>query len=99
LHKLPFDTIEEIHIKKVFFKKEKWSNENEYRIAKMWLNYVTDDERKIILPDEAFKVLIIGSELNDIEKEEIKKITINNFPTIDLKLARKVNTEIQITPN
>jgi hypothetical protein len=63
----------------------------------MWTKTATDEERRIILPITAFKILILGNKLADTEKAEILKLANDNFPNIEIKIANKINAKIQIT--
>lgn len=73
------DSLDEI-ITKNFYKEAKWSFEKEYRIAKRWNHKVTTDERIIKIPDDCIIEIILGKNMPNQDKEEIKGIVRNKYP-------------------
>ncbi|MBC7384265.1 MAG: DUF2971 domain-containing protein [Bacteroidia bacterium] len=68
---LPSDSFDEEHFKQVFSKELKWSFEEEYRTHKFYNTPASDEDRKIRIPKDCFKVIIFGARLQDIHKQEI----------------------------
>lgn len=70
-----------------FFKKEKkWSFEKEYRTHMFWPDPVSIQDRQIKLPPEAFNKIIIGKNMPDDVKKEIKiavRDNIGNIPIVE----------------
>ncbi|PXY02929.1 hypothetical protein DF185_02210 [Marinifilum breve] len=63
-------------IYQLYYKEEKWSFEEEYRTHTFRPKPMTNEDRTIIVPAEAFKELILGKEMT----KEFKNDLINNIP-------------------
>ena len=71
IYPTPKHTIEEqIHLQ-TFSKLSKWKFEEEYRTHKFSLIPLTEEQRKIVLPAEAFKEIILGEKMSADTKKEI----------------------------
>lgn len=73
------------HIKSVFFKEKKWEFEQEYRLHKTWKNEVSNDERNIKLPENCIIEVILGKNMPDHHKHEIKEIIKSNYSNVEIK--------------
>lgn len=74
-------------IKQVFFKESKWDFEKEYRITKMHDHHLTQKDRVVSLPPEAFKEIIFGANMSQAHKDEIMAIAKGTMPDILFKNA------------
>lgn len=80
----PRHNYEAQHFLQVFYKQKKWSYEEEYRTHKISPTPFTIEGRKIVIPPDAYKEIIIGKNMpTSIQKEltrsiprELKNITI-----------------------
>ncbi len=63
-------------IYQLFYKEKKWSFEEEYRTHTFRPRAMSNEDRTIIVPPEAFKVLILGKEMSEELKDDLK----NNIP-------------------
>ena len=93
----PFDQIEHIHLKRVFHKREKWIFEKEYRVCKMLPREYLKNERKVVLPLEAFKSVIIGYKSDEATRNEIIELLLIDFPDIKAYIAEKKNGKIELS--
>lgn len=66
------DTLTE-HIKRVYYKENKWMFEEEYRAHKMWAHGVTNEERNLLMPEGTIEEVIIGYRMPNEEKEDLIK--------------------------
>ena len=74
------DDFEEKHIKNIFFKEDKWSFENEYRLHKMWNSKPTVNERNIKFPNDCLEEVHLGKLISENDKEHILNIEKFKFP-------------------
>lgn len=74
------DDFKDKHVKNIYFKEKKWSFEKEYRLHKMWEHDVTNVERNIELPTNCIVRIILGKNMPNNDKEEIKKIAKVKYP-------------------
>ena len=81
------DSYMEQSIKQVFYKEKKWGFEKEYRVTKMHESHLTQEQRIITLPFEAFKEIIFGANMSQTHKDEIIAITETTLPNIVFKQA------------
>lgn len=58
---------------RVYKKDKKWEFEQEYRTKKFYNRPATIEDRRILLPKEAFNHIIIGNAISDFNKEELIK--------------------------
>jgi Protein of unknown function (DUF2971). len=72
----PKHSIEEQHSYQVYSKERKWEFEKEYRTHKFSYTDLTNDERIVTLPPEAYKCLILGKNMT----QEIKESLRNSIP-------------------
>ncbi len=68
-------------IEQTYVKLKKWEHEEEFRIFKM-REGLSDEERKIIIPKEYFRWLIIGAKMKDEHKKEILDAVNDSFPNL-----------------
>ena len=80
----PIMTLEEIQIKQVYSKERKWEFEKEYRTHMFWPNGVTDNNRNIKIPNEAFHSVILGKNMTDLNKTEIITAIRKSIGNIDI---------------
>jgi len=73
----PFASPEEQYIIQVFSKEKKWNFEQEYRTLMFWKNPATEKERTKIIPNDCYKEIIFGSEMDEGSKKEIIKLCAN----------------------
>ena len=73
-------------VKKSIFTKlrEPYEMENEYRFIKSWSHEVTDNERTKVAPIDSVVCIIIGQDMKDIDKNEIKEIQAEKYPKAKL---------------
>jgi hypothetical protein len=71
---LPSDTFEVEHFKQVFSKENKWSFEEEYRTHKFYPQIATNSDRRIKLPKDCFKDIILGADMPVESRKEIISI-------------------------
>lgn len=70
----------------VYSKLRKWEFEKEYRTMNFWENPATENDRRKILPKEAFNSVIIGKDVSNEIKLEIShaiKINIGKIPILN----------------
>lgn len=89
VHKLPeIDYINEDfctkHIKNIYLKEDKWSFEKEYRLHKWWGNNATEKDRNIELPKDCIVKIILGKNMSETAKEEIKAISKDKYPNAEI---------------
>lgn len=73
----------EIRIHRIFAKEKKWEHEEEYRTTKFFEFEASNQDRKIILPKEAYKEVILGKNISKehrLEITEAVKEFIGNIP-------------------
>lgn len=91
LHKImpeQFHSHDQQIIYQIFYKEEKWSYEDEYRTHTFSFEPMTSAERIITVPPEAFSVIIIGNQMTEqdkIELREIIPIELQHIPIIEYK--------------
>lgn len=90
------DSYIEQSIKQVFYKERKWAFEKEYRITKMHERHLTQEERVVTLPPEAFKEIIFGANMSQAYKNEIIEFAKTTMPDIVYKQAVIQNGEVAI---
>lgn len=72
------------HVKNTYFKEQSCAFEQEYRLHKMWPQTATIEQRSLKLPKECIVVIILGKNMTEHNKEEIKKIAKENYPNAKL---------------
>ena len=65
--------------KTILYKEMKWEKEKEYRLFKIWTEGELV-ERNIKLPKDTIIKVVLGKNMRDIEKKEIKMIISQNHP-------------------
>lgn len=78
------DNNDEKIIKKIVYKESKWEFEEEYRLTKMWSTKVSNDVRNIKLPQNTIVEVILGKNMTDEHKKEIKEICSTHHPKAKL---------------
>lgn len=78
------DDFKQKHIKKIFYKEEKWSFEKEYRLHKMWNHKATTEERNIELSKNCIVKIILGKNMPLYMKDEIKKLAKVKCPNAEI---------------
>jgi len=71
---------------KLYCKERKWEFEKEYRTIKFWESPVDVNARKIILPKEAFREVILGNKIstkNRVEIIQAVKLNIGDIPVLE----------------
>ncbi|MBK6267088.1 DUF2971 domain-containing protein [Marivirga sp. S37H4] len=79
----------------VFRKLTKWDFENEYRFFKIRKYGLSNQERKIMVDPEAISEIILGSNMIDTHKEEIRNIAKKELPFTSIFQAEINNDRIQ----
>ena len=65
--------------KTILYKEMKWEKEKEYRLFKIWTEGELV-ERNIKLPKDTIIKVVLGKNMRDIEKKDIKMIISQNHP-------------------
>jgi len=73
--------------KQVFYKERKWDFENEYRIGKFYPAALSQKERVLTLPSEAFKEIIFGAKISNRHKQEVIDAAKKTMPQAIFKQA------------
>ena len=68
------------HVENIFFKENKWSFEQEYRLHKMWESDASNNERCIHFPIESLVEIRLGKNMSQDAKEDIKRIAKQKYP-------------------
>jgi len=84
----PFNDFMEQARLKIYFKHSKWASEDEYRLQKSGFSSTYDENRKIVLPVEAFSEIVFGAQINQTVKSEIIAIIKNTMSHIKLRQAQ-----------
>ena len=74
------DSIKTKVLTNILYKEDKWSFEKEYRLFKRWDHRVRTEERIIKIPDNCIIEIILGKNMSDQNKEEIKELVRNRHP-------------------
>lgn len=61
-------------------KKKDYEKEEEYRLFKIWYHIPTTAERTITIPSECFECIIMGKDMTENDKKQIREIHMNSFP-------------------
>lgn len=75
-------------IKQVYYKLNKWTFEEEYRTEIFDINPLTDDQRKIALPTEAYKEIIFGAKISKQHQSDIIDIAKQTVPHVTFRQAK-----------
>lgn len=86
----PIMSKEEMRMKQVYNKEKKWAFEKEYRTQKFWEYPATKYDRRISLPKNAFNCVILGKNMNKVDRAEITESIENNIGEIDIKEQKNV---------
>jgi hypothetical protein len=70
--------------RRVYYKTKKWKFEDEYRTKKFWTNQAKPSDRQIKLPVEAFKHIILGDNISDLDRAEIEASVLENIDEIEI---------------
>jgi hypothetical protein len=89
IYPTPRHSFEEQHILQVFYKLKKWSYEEEYRTHKFSPIPFTPDGRKIRIPPEAYKEIIIGKNMTSASQRELIKLLPNELQSIKIIYQNK----------
>lgn len=81
----PKHSINEQHILQAYSKLKKWEFEKEYRTDKFSPIPLTEKQRIVILPPEAFKELVIGKNMSEKDKRDLLSSIPNDLKHIDIK--------------
>lgn len=79
------DDFREKHIKNTFYKEKKWEFEQEYRLHKTWKRTISDVERNIEFPINCIVEIILGKNMSEPYKQEIKDIMKSKYPHAKIK--------------
>ncbi len=82
----PIMTHHQISTTQVYTKLREWEFEKEYRTMKFWEIPANEKKRQVILPKEAFNSVILGENISENNRNNIKraiKENIGNIPIID----------------
>ncbi|KAB7528235.1 hypothetical protein F8C76_10210 [Flagellimonas olearia] len=85
----PFMPYHQITYYKLYCKELKWKFEREYRTVKFWEQPASIEDRKVILPKEAFKEIILGDKISGNNRKEIihaVKTNIGDIPILEKKI-------------
>lgn len=80
----PTHSHEQQMIFQIFYKEDKWSYEDEYRTYTFRKTPMSTEERIIVVPPEAFTVIILGNQMSNYEKTELKKSIPNELRHITI---------------
>lgn len=69
----PKQSLDEQYVYQVYSKERKWEFEKEYRTNKFSYKPLTNSERIVTLPPESYKCVILGKNMAEASKEELKK--------------------------
>ena len=79
------EPVEERVVKSIFSKlRDPYKNEDEYRLTKSWPHEATDNDRTKEAPIDSVVCIILGRDMTDIDKNEIKEIRTEVYPTVKL---------------
>jgi len=92
----PWDSHPVQMIKQVYYKLDKWSFEEEYRAETFDINPLTNEQRAITLPTEAYKEIIFGAKISQQHKTDIIAIAKKTMPHVTFKQAAIINTGIRL---
>ena len=65
-------------------KKIEYENEEEYRLLKIWNHIPTIAERTIVIPSNCFECIIMGKEMTESDKVEMRRIQMAYLPNVTL---------------
>ena len=71
---MPFHSFEEQHFLQIYCKLEKWEFENEFRTIIFEPKGLNDEARKRIIPQEAFKEIILGKSISTNDEKQIRQV-------------------------
>lgn len=80
----PFMQPEVAMQRRVYYKTKKWEFEDEYRTKKFWPNPAKPSDRQIKLPKETFKQIILGDNISDSDRAEIKESVLEHIGEIEI---------------
>lgn len=84
IYPTPRHSFEEQHILQVFYKLKKWSFEEEYRTHKFSPVPFTLEKRKIKVPPEAYKEIIIGKNMSYTSQQELFRLLPKELKNIKI---------------
>lgn len=87
------------HFKQVFSKEKKWEFEEEYRTHKFYEQKATISDRQIKIRTEAYKEIIFGWNISEVNKNEIIKTCNDQKLALIFKKAVLENDTIRIISN
>lgn len=67
------------HVKNIFFKENKWSFEQEYRLHKMWESDASNNERCIHFPIESLVEIRLGKTCHKMRKKILNGLQNRNI--------------------
>lgn len=65
-------------------KKDEYVNEEEYRLLKTWNHIPTIAERTITIPPDCFECIIMGKDMSESDKAEMRSIQMAYLPKVKL---------------
>jgi hypothetical protein len=83
----PFMDISEQHIKRIYFKEQKWDFEDEYRINIFREYTLTDRDRLVEIDSDVIKEVTLGYILSNPEVKEINQIVRNKLDNVIVNRA------------
>jgi hypothetical protein len=84
---MPIHDFDTQHNLQVFSKLKKWIYEEEYRVHKFSSNPYGENERVIVLPEEAYSEIILGAKIDPEYKIQIIDACMKNLSRVTLKQA------------
>lgn len=69
---------------RAYYKEKKWQFEEEYRTRKFYPNPVSQHDRRVELPIEAFAKVILGNQISDKNRKELIEAVKNNIGDIEI---------------
>jgi len=86
----PLESIESILVKKVLFKHKRYSREKEYRTYTVFKESDSNEKRRIQLPKEAYKKIILGENISSNHRKEIITAVKNNLGSIPIMDRKEI---------
>jgi hypothetical protein len=84
IYPFPFMQSEIAMRNRAFFKLKKWGFEEEYRTKKFWPHVATIQDRQIKLPKEAFKHIILGNKISEVNEKELTESVKKHIGNIEI---------------
>lgn len=87
------DSIDKKHSLQIFSKLREWAFESEYRLTKLDMLV-----RRVPIPSQIYKEIVLGHAISDIDKNEILSIASEKFPNARISQAVLNDGSIELIP-